>query len=417
MVKNVEDKLTLRVKPSYATQVNKPLVIILVGLLVVLIGFAVVAALNATPKQAGQSSSALMINDVKPAVLSSIQSLPENYQDSQGIKKYLSSNQAVSGEIPASVQQELSSLKAQQLLLEQKLAIFSQQKQIDSQQNSEEIKQAETSGLFFPGVAPPRLPTAEEVAQQLAQAKSEAASQGTGTSAEVSGYVGQNMQLQKMDFLKPSKEDEDIYNPHSLMTPLSPYEVQAGTVVSADLITAIDTSLPGEVVAQVQDDLYDSTTGRYLLIPKGSKLLGKYDSQISYGQTRVLIVFYRIIRPNGSSILLSKSTGADLLGQSGMAGEVENHWGRVLGAATLSTLLSIGAGVASDGVANDGSTLVRTAGQNAMLGAAGSVSQTGQNLTERAMNIQPTLKIPAGYQFNVIVNKDMILKPFIGTSS
>jgi type IV secretion system protein VirB10 len=129
---------------------------------------------------------------------------------------------------------------------------------------------------------------------------------------------------------------------------------------------------------------------------------------------RALIVFNRIVRPDGTSILLSKFTGADVQGEAGMQGSVDNHWSRVLGAATLSTILSMGAGIASDGERYKDSDGVwqRSSKQNALLGAAGGISQVGQTLTNRAIDIQPTLNIPAGYEFNVIVNKDMIMTPY-----
>ncbi len=397
MAKVNDDNLALRVTPSQTTHINKPIVILLTALVIFLIGFAIIEALNSSSSQ-HKANQLLVQQRFSPTVSDAIKSLPEDYQQSDTIKKYFNSSTDL---VPASVQQELSDLKDQQALLQQKLLLLSG----GASQSTEDQRQAATSGLFFPGVAPRRDDEQPSSDQSVAKVNADVGNVTT-PQATTDAYAAQNMQMQKLGFLKPSKEVDDIYDKHNLTTPLSPYEIQAGTILSSVLITGIDTSLPGDVVAQVQGDLYDSMTGRYLLVPKGSKLIGKYDSQIAYGQTRVLIVFYRIIRPNGTSIILSQSTGADLLGQSGMEGDVNNHWWRVIGATTLSTILSMGAGVAAYSAPNP------SAGQNALLGAAGSLSQTGQNLTDRAMNIQPTLKIPAGYQFNVIVNKDMVLEPY-----
>lgn len=409
----MSDELRVREKPEAVTQINKPVVLTILFLLVAVIAVVTIQSLRTTTSTQSSAANALTDQPKNSDVVdSAVNALPASYQDADKIKSYFNSPnvEALSPEVKA----ELEKLKAEQQSLQGELAKLRESSSAVHEMSDEELKQAATSGLFFPGVSPPaKAPTTSQSAESKS---SDAQSAADKNSASGEGYISQNMQQQKMDFLKPQKDSDQIYNQHGLVNLASPYEVQAGTIISAQLITAIDTSLPGDVVAQVQSDLYDSATGDYLLIPKGSKLIGKYDSQISYGQTRVLIVFYRIIRPDGSSIILHNSTGTDLFGQSGMHGSVNNHWGRVLGAATLSTLLSLGTGVASDHTSG-GTAAIPSAGQNALLGAAGSIAETGQGLTQRAMNIQPTLRIPMGYEFNIIVNRDMVLKPFDEASS
>ena len=226
-----------------------------------------------------------------------------------------------------------------------------------------------------------------------------------------SNFESQNMQSQKINFLQEENTSDGVYNTHGLIKPASKYEVQAGTIIPAVVITAINTSLPGVVIAQVTQNVYDTVTGKYLLIPKGSKVIGKYDSRIAYGQTRILIAFNRIIMPNGNSIQLNNFNGSDLAGTAGFNGNVNNHWMRVLGSATISTLLSVGTGIASNSYYNN-NNYYPSPMQNALSAAGGSMASTGQQLAGKAMNIQPTITVPAGFEFNVIVNKDMVLEPY-----
>jgi len=406
-----KEKLALRAEPPKTTHINKPVLLIVGGVLLFIVVLAFVEAFRVSDnRQTHDNIAQSALKDTTPTVTSAFKNLPQSYTEVSSIKKYLGeSDSKPIIKIPDAVKQEISSLQNQQQFLQQQLATLRTQKQQSYSQDNVENQQAKTSGLFFPGVAPPRNEPKNDT--KSTTASSDTGSGSGGSKQNSSAYEKQNMQQQKMDFLKPDKDAENIYDKHSLVKPLSPYEIQAGTIIPATLLSGINTTLPGDVVAQVTESIFDSVSGQFLLVPKGSKLLGKYDSQISYGQERVLIVFYRIIRPDGSSILLQKSAGTDLLGEAGMQGNVNNHWARVIGAATLSTLLSIGAGVASDNTGRN-NTYYRSASQNAYLGAAGAIASTGQDLTNRAINIQPTLTIPAGYEFNVIVNKDMILSPF-----
>ena len=146
--------------------------------------------------------------------------------------------------------------------------------------------------------------------------------------------------------------------------------MQAGTVIPAALITGIRSDLPGQITAQVTEAVYDSPTGKYLLIPQGAKLIGQYDSSVAFGQCRVLLVWTRIIMPDGDSIVLERQPGADTQGYAGLEDEVDNHWGMLFKAAVLSTLLSVGA---EAGTSQDENNLV----QAIRSGASNSISQTG----------------------------------------
>ena len=188
-----------------------------------------------------------------------------------------------------------------------------------------------------------------------------------------------------------------------LERPTSPYVVQAGSVISAALITGIRSDLPGTITAQVTQDVFDSVTGSHLLVPQGSRLIGEYDSQISFGQNRVLLAWDRLILPDGRSIQLDRLPGADAAGRSGLQDRVDQHWGGMLRAALISTLLSVGTEV---GAADD-DELIRALRR----GGSDSIARTGQDLVRRQMNVQPTLTIRPGFQLRVIVTRDLVLEP------
>ncbi|MFO1096882.1 MAG: TrbI/VirB10 family protein [Xanthobacteraceae bacterium] len=213
-----------------------------------------------------------------------------------------------------------------------------------------------------------------------------------------------NMQDRKLAFLNAAVDRKTV-SPDRLANPASRYVVQAGAVIPAALITGIRSDLPGQVTAQVTEHVYDSPTGKYLLIPQGSKLIGIYDSQISFGQDRVLLVWTRLIMPNGRSIVLERQPGADTQGFGGLEDEVDHHWGRLFTAAALSTLLGVGAEL---GAANNDSAILAALRR----GSADSLNQTGQQVVRRNLNIQPTITIRPGFPVRVIINRDLVLSPY-----
>ena len=147
--------------------------------------------------------------------------------------------------------------------------------------------------------------------------------------------------------------------------------------------------------------------GKYLLIPQGARLIGQYDAQIAFGQSRALLVWNRLIMPNGRSIVLERQPGADPHGYAGLEDQVDNHWGMLFKAAILSTMLSIGSEV---GTSNSGNSLVQAIQQ----GASQGVNQVGQQVVSRSLNIQPTITIRPGFPVRVIVNRDLVLEPYNG---
>lgn len=227
---------------------------------------------------------------------------------------------------------------------------------------------------------------------------------GPTPTSPVDAGAAQNMQDRKTAFLNASTDKRTV-SPDRLDAKASPYVVQAGTVIPAALITGIRSDLPGQITAQVTEAVYDSPTGKYLLIPQGAKLVGQYDNSVAFGQSRVLLVWTRIIMPDGNSIVLERQPGADTQGYAGLEDEVDNHWGMLFKAAVLSTLLSVGA---EAGTSQDENNLV----QAIRSGASNSISQTGQQIVQRQLNIQPTLTIRPGFPVRVIVTRDLVLAPY-----
>lgn len=216
----------------------------------------------------------------------------------------------------------------------------------------------------------------------------------------------QNGQDRKLGFVNASV-DRRTTSPDRLAKPASPFVVQAGTVIPGALITGVRSDLPGQITAQVTENVYDTPTGRARLIPQGARLIGTYDSQVAFGQSRVLLVWTRLMMPNGRSIVLERQPGADAGGYAGLQDEVDNHWLELFNAAALSTLLSVGTELGSSG--NDSDII-----QALRRGAGNSMNQTGQQVIRRNLNIQPTLTIRPGFPVRVIVNRDLVLEPYKG---
>ena len=212
-----------------------------------------------------------------------------------------------------------------------------------------------------------------------------------------------NGQADKQSFL--DRASDDIYNSHEMVSPRSPYQVMAGNLIPASLVTGLNSDLPGQVIGQVTENVFDTVTGNHLLIPQGARLMGRYDSVIAFGQSRALVVWTRLILPNGDSIQLDNLPGSDAQGFAGLKDRIDNHTWQFLKGAVLSSLLSVGSELASD----DGNDSLTRALQNAGQDTA---NIAGQRIIERNLNVQPTLKVRPGWRFNVIVSRDLILKPY-----
>jgi len=211
-------------------------------------------------------------------------------------------------------------------------------------------------------------------------------------------------QREKLAFLGQGP-DKSIYNPHAEQKPESPTQLMAGTIIPASLVTGLNSDLPGFVVAQVTENVFDSVSGQHLLIPQGSRLIGRYDGVVAFGQRRALVVWQRIIRPDGSSLVIDNLPATDTSGYVGLADEVDFHTWMLIKGVALSTLLGVGTELS---LGSNESDLIRAIRESAQENTI----RAGQTLVGRILDIQPTITVRPGWPLRVIVNKDIVLSPY-----
>jgi len=230
-------------------------------------------------------------------------------------------------------------------------------------------------------------------------------------------YDLQNEQGRKQGFVEQARgRNGDNYLKSTRTAALGKYEVKTGWDIPAILEQGINSDLPGEVKALVRSNVYDTATGKYLLIPQGSRLVGVYDSQIAYGQNRLQVVWSRIIYPDGSSINLDGMMGQDGQGMAGFHDKVDNHYKRLIGFAVLTSLLT--AGIEISQRQNASLLTAPTVGQTASGAVGQQLGELGTEITRKNASIQPTVKIPVGYRFNVRVNRDILFDtPYVAVQS
>ncbi len=256
----------------------------------------------------------------------------------------------------------------------------------EEQRRLAEMEAARTSEIFF----------------QI-RAGQNAGSPSISSVPDLTGLTSAATQDRHLAFLN-AEVDRRTVAADRVMAPASPYILQAGSVIPAALITGIRSDLPGQITAQVTQNVYDSPTGALLLIPQGSRLIGEYDAGVTFGQRRVLLVWNRLILPNGRSIVLERQRGADASGYAGLEDGVDYHWWDLMKAAGLSTLRAVGAEL----VTSDEDRLVRAIRD----GAQDTVNQAGQQIVQRQLQVAPTLTIRPGFHVRVIVARDLVLEPY-----
>jgi type IV secretory pathway VirB10-like protein len=230
--------------------------------------------------------------------------------------------------------------------------------------------------------------------------------------ALVTDAMRQNMQQQKIDFIMSRRQDFSNYLDGYMSEAIAPAnELKAGTTIAIILEVGVNTDLPGQVVGRVQYNVYDSLTGTNILIPKASTAIGTYDSNVSFGQNRAIVVWDRIIRPDGASLNLQGMMGTDASGMSGMTGSVDTHLDEIYGVVAMAT----GFDYASAGVVSALSSIPELRSLSTVIGESDSVS-AAENVvnayTNKMIDRQPTITIPAGTPGYIFVNKDMIIEPY-----
>ena len=256
--------------------------------------------------------------------------------------------------------------------------------------------------------APARVPVSTQGSSPMMASPAASGSTAATPPPAPSTLKPQDDQSDKEAFLH-AKTDQDRYLNHRKMAALSASELKAGTVIPAALVTGLNSDLPGSVIGQVRENVYDTVTGNQLLVPQGAKLIGSYDARVSFGQNRALVVWDRLIFPDGSSLTLERMQGADSSGFSGFSDEVNNHYGRIYGNALLMSLLGSGYELLNQDTSGTGSNTSTVDTVAAAIGQQ--LAQVSNEMIRKNLSIQPTIIIKAGYKFNVMVMKDVILEP------
>jgi type IV secretory pathway VirB10-like protein len=259
-----------------------------------------------------------------------------------------------------------------------------------------ELKAARESGLLVQGRE------AGGTSESAVAAQAATASQTEAPKLALDPDHDPNAQGHKAEFVSTLDPRGDM-NPHALLPAPSPYTLAAGSVISASLITGLRSDLPGLVTAQVTENTYDSATGRILLIPQGARLIGTYDSVVAFGQSRALVVWQRIILPDGSSLRIDNVPATDPSGYSGLQDKVDFHTWQLLKGVALSTIL----GVSSELALSGQSDLV----QALRMSTQDNVSRAGDQITQRNLGMQPTITIRPGAPVRLVVHKDLVLAP------
>ena len=218
------------------------------------------------------------------------------------------------------------------------------------------------------------------------------------------------MQAQKQQFVRDMEAIPDRnYVPSTRKAQTTPYEVKAGWIIPATMEHGINSDLPGKITARVTQNVYDTASGRFLLIPQGAQLMGAYDSQVAYGQNGLLVSWRRIIFPDGSSVDLEGMGGTDASGYAGFRDKINNHYGRIIGFCLMTSLFSAAFQI-SQNERNNGTNGYQqpTASQTAGAAVAQQMSQLGIEIARKNLRVQPTIEIRPGYQFNVRVDKDLL---------
>ncbi|MBL8256004.1 MAG: TrbI/VirB10 family protein [Pseudoxanthomonas mexicana] len=376
-------KLELRAKPAPVARLNRRTLTVLVGGIAVAIAMVTWWAFRPPKPRQAAGQDAPNVERVMPA--EGLQRLPSDYRHVPAPPPQKADEASPGPEEPA------------EKPTPQDQAVRAEQQRLQS-----EAEMAAKAQVLFQ-TSRPVAPSALS-APAVADASPASPSRPSPSDDD---HVQQSQQTSKQAFVD-GEADSRIYGTAELQSPRSPYQLMAGTVIPAALLTAVNSDLPGQVIASVTEQVYDSVNGQHLLIPQGSRLIGQYDSQVAYGQRRVLLVWTRLIRPDGSSLVLDRLPATDAAGQAGVEDAVDWHWRRIVGGAALSTLIGVGAELAApDRRDADGRIVIATRES-----VQETVNQVGQQVTRRNVDLQPTLTVRAGFPVRVMVSRDLVLRPF-----
>jgi type IV secretory pathway VirB10-like protein len=407
------DDLELRAKPRPVTRVNRKVLIGGTAIVCLALFGAVLFALDPPDWRSAQKPDELYNTDRKPTA-EGLSKLPQSYEDVPQLGPPLpgdlgdAMHKADAGkgaELPVGQQPfrpdpEADLERADRIRLSRlaqqgrESKLFFQIRTASAEQDNAETRPAERSKA------------GQSAFDALSRGQSGVGGTVGATAQSIDPNSDPNRQLRKLSFLD-GKADTSIYNPHRLESPVSPYQLMAGTIIPASLVTGLSSDLPGLVIAQVTENVYDTVTGRFPLIPQGTRLIGKYDSVVAFGQKRALVVWQRIIMPDGTSILVDNLPATDEAGYAGLEDEVDFHTWQLLKGIGLATLIGVGTELSFGDQGNDLVAAIRESAQQ-------NTSRSGDTLVQKTLDIQPTITVRPGWPVRIIVSKDMVLKPYGG---
>lgn len=387
---NKEDpeSLVLRGRPQPAVRFRRGLIIGLVGATAA--SLAAVSWLALQPPTFGSVAAEQRSDLRRPSLAEPLANAPKGYGEIPALGPPLP------GDLGRPILEHQQSVAQQQVPLERDFALAEQQRAAEAERaRLAAAEQAARSSAVLVQLG------GASRALEVARASAAVASEQPAATLENSG-AEEAGQPRKIAFTANGKEDR---NPHPLVGAPSAWVLSAGTIIPASLVTGLNSDLPGLVIAQVTEQVRDSPTGETILIPQGARLIGSYDSMVAFGQRRALLVWRRIILPDGSSIRLENMPAADLAGYAGVEDGVDFHTRRLLTGIAMSTLLGIGTELTLGSREGDLLRSIRESTQD-------NVARAGDQLVQRNLDVQPTLRVRPGWPVRAVVHKDLVLKPW-----
>ena len=410
------ETLGLRARPQPVTRINRKVVIGAAAVLLCLISFIVLLALK--PPCLRVAGPQELFNVEHKPVTDALSKLPASYDGMKGEKKAEAGKQPLTLPpltVPALKAPTLDPLTdAERMEIACLARMAGQAKELSvffRLQLKPAPKETKTTDVRVdpaPKVVPVE-PDGGLATLSALRAADRALALAGGDTDVIGASINTADQTRKLTFLKAGTEKE-VYNQHGLQTPVSAYELMAGTVIAASLVTGLNSDLPGFVIAQVTEHIYDTVSGRFLLIPQGSRLVGKYDNIVASGQERALVVWQRIILPDGSSIVIDNLPATDTGGYAGLADEVDLHTWKLLKGVALATVMGVGSELAFGNAESD---LVKALQQS----TESTTNRAGQRIVERNLNVQPTITVRPGWPLRVLVHRDLVLRPYRGAAA
>ena len=421
--KTPPDHLELRMRPRPIRKINKRALLFGCGFSAIVIGGATIAAFNPA-RVWGSIDHTALYNTERKQTAEGLERLPKSYADLAARPGLLPSadvghprienEKKASGPLSTWVQSNLTiapspeeEAKRAERIRQMRLAAQAKESGLFvrlSEKNDGHAQTAATSNVAS-GATAILQPALVDDHQALLQAA--ALAHGVPARDGVPDRANEDIpsaQAHKLAFVS-GKVDKDTTSSHDLAVASSPYTIMAGSLLAASLVTGLNSDLPGIVIAQITENVFDTVTGEYLLIPQGARLIGKYDSVIAFGQRRALVVWNRIILPNGDSVTIDNLPAADAAGYVGLEDDVDSHSWQVLRGIGLATVFGISSELT---LGNSSDALVQALKQSIQA----NTNQAGQRMVERELDVQPTITVRPGWPVRVIVAKDLVLKPY-----